>query len=153
MVAMSSTPSPSANALRPNSYACCKEGSPTPRMESCSAAVYWSSSLAMVSGMVNLFQIARNEHESVVRALAIFGKDSVGHQLRRIACGQSLSKAAADTVGDENQCVTLHHRHEGCAQRWELAADHAAAQEQILVSRAWRAFRTKDQPLHVSDPH
>src|SRR6185295_4711433 len=106
MAAMSRTPSPSANALRPNSYACCKEDSPIPARESRRAAVYWSSNISMVSRMVNLFLIACNEHESVVQALAALGQNSVGDQLRRIAHVHHLGKVAADAVRYENQRIS-----------------------------------------------
>src|SRR6266850_1892463 len=107
MAAMSSMPSPSANALRPNSYACCKEDSPFPAIESRRAALYWSSSISIVSSIVNLFQKARNKYERVVRALAVLGKDSVCHHLRRIVYGQVLGKTCANTVGREYQRVAL----------------------------------------------
>src|SRR5688572_8710525 len=104
---MSSTPSPSANALRPNSYACCKEDSPFPAIESRRAAAYWSSNFSMGPRMMNLFQEAHNEYKRVVRVLAVLGKDSVCHYLRRIACGQVLGKISVNTVGRENQRVAL----------------------------------------------
>src|SRR3977135_1847955 len=124
MAAMSSTPSPSANALRPNSYACCKEDSPIPAIESRRAAVYWSSNFSMVPRMMNLFQKAPNEYERVVRAFAVLGRDAVGYHRRRIACGQVLGKTSATPVGCENQRIALHQRDDRCAQRRELVADH-----------------------------
>src|SRR5712692_8466644 len=153
MAAMSSTPSPPANALRPNSYACCKEDSPIPAIESRNAAVYWSSSFSMVSRMVNLFQIACNEHESVVRTLAVLGQNPVGDQLRWIAHIHHIGKVAADAVRHENQRISPHNGNNGCIQRRELVTDHAATEQQRLLPWARRRCRTHNHAADVSNAH
>src|SRR4029078_11622584 len=103
MAAMSSTPNPSASALRPSSYACCNEDSPIPAIESRNAAVYLPSSDSMVSLIVNLFQVACNKHERVVRTPAVFGNDSVGDQLWPIGHVHTIGKVAVDGILTTNQ--------------------------------------------------
>src|ERR1044071_411861 len=116
MAAMSSTPSPSASALRPSSYACCNEDSTIPAIESRNAAVYRSSSVSMVSRIVNLFQIACNKHERVVRTLAVFGNDSVGDQLWPIGHVHTIGKVAVDAIRHENQGISPRNGNNGCIQ-------------------------------------
>src|ERR1700704_4718890 len=114
MAAMSSTPNPSASALRPSSYACSNEDSPIPAIESRNAAVYWSSSVSIVSRIVNLIQVACNKYQRVVRALAVFGKDSVGDQLRPIAHVHPIGKVAVDAIRHENQRISPRNGNNGC---------------------------------------
>src|SRR4029078_4238909 len=105
MAAISSTPSPSASALRPSSYACSNEDSPTPAIDARNADVYWSSSFSMVSRIVNLIQVACNKHECVIRPFAISGNDSIGDQLRPIGHVQPIGKVAMDAIRHENQRI------------------------------------------------
>src|SRR3954463_12405904 len=116
MAAISSTPSPSASALRPSSYACCNEDSPIPAIDARNADVYWSSSLSMVSRMVNLVQVACNKHKCVVRTLAVSGNDSIGDQLRPIGHVHPIGKVAVDAIRYENQRISPRDGNNGRIQ-------------------------------------
>src|SRR2546428_8459817 len=110
--AISSTPSPSASAWRPSSYARRKTPSPPPARYSWNAEAHWGSSSGHVFFMM-LSHVARHQHERVVRVLAVLGENAIGGSLPNPTPPPPLPKVTPDPLGGEKQSVGPRHPDQG----------------------------------------
>src|SRR6266566_2909475 len=147
--AISSTPSPSASAWRPSSYARRKTPSPPPARYSWNAEAHWGSSSGHVFFMM-LSHVARHQHERVVRVLAVLGENAIGGSLRNLTPRQPFRKVTADPVGGENQYVARRHRDEGGIGGRQVAANHAPPEYQRFPKRLGLGVSTQQPSFDVA---
>src|SRR5438094_28454 len=147
--AISSTPSPSASAWRPSSYARRKTPSPPPARYSWNAEAHWGSSSGHVFFMM-LSHVARHQHERVVRVLAVLGENAIGGSLRNLTPRQPFRKVTADPVGGENQYVARRHRDEGGIGGRQMAANHAPPEYQRFPKRLGLGVSTQKPSFDVA---
>src|SRR2546426_10419762 len=75
-------------------------------------------------------QVPGDEHECIIRALAVPSEDLIGELLRRRLGGQPFCETFPDTVGGEEKRIAGSDREHDRVEPRQLGSDDAAARRQ-----------------------
>src|SRR6184192_3026770 len=98
-------------------------------------------------------QIPSDEHERIIRALAVASEDLLGELLRPRLVRQALSEALSDTVGGEDERIAGSDGKDDRVQPRQLGPHDAAARHQTRPcgTRPRRAVAVQQQAFDVAD--
>src|SRR5262249_2653924 len=114
---------------------------PTPRCTGAASPATWSSRLS---------HEPRDQHERVVRLLAVASENLISGSLWGLTHGQSFGKVTPDSVGGKAQRVTGRDAEDGGRQRRQLAADDASAEDERFMARLCARIRAQQPSFDVA---